>query len=65
MSFINVEGQQSLWLVGTACSQVLRDLLGGVMKAEEAVSTEVDAALQLASNSYAGLCYQDLVYKSH
>lgn len=35
------------------------------MKAEEAVSTEVDAALQLASNSYAGLCYQDLVYKSH
>ena len=34
-----------------------------VMKAE-AVSTELDAALQLASNSYAGLCYHDLVYKN-
>lgn len=55
----------TLWLVGTACSQVLRDLLGGVTKAEEAVSTELDAALQLASNSFAGLRYQDLVYKKH
>jgi len=33
------------------------------MKAES-VSAELDAALQLASNSCAGLCYHDLVYKN-
>lgn len=33
-----------------------------LMKAE-AVSTALGAALQLASNTYAGLCHHDLVYK--
>lgn len=33
------------------------------MKAE-AVSTALDAALQLANNSNAGFCYHDLVYKN-